>query len=422
MRRLLYVAHRIPYPPDKGERLRAHHELIALSRAFGITLVAPAQAPEDLDAAESLGTWCRKVIVAPRAGGAAGKLRAGLSMIRGRSATEGFFAAGALGRLLADLSASEPFDVAFSYCTGVWPACRKAAARARVIDFVDADSRKWLDYAGESRWPMSAIYRAEARAVARLERDALQSCDAAFITSRAEANLLPDPARATPVAVGVDSEYFRPGAGGEHTSSNRPAGPSLVFTGWMSYRPNADGVCWFAREVLPALRRRLGEVTFTVVGADPAPRVAALARQPGIAVTGRVPDVRPFIDAADVAVVPLQIARGVQNKVLEAMAMAKPVVGSSGTMTGLDVEAGRDVLRADSPGEWVEAIGSLVGADGRTDLGERLGRQARRCAVERFNWDAVLRPMVETCVRLADGEDGPAAPHNAPASAKEAHP
>lgn len=419
MKRLLYVAHRIPYPPDKGERVRAYHEIVALSRAFEITLVAPCHGPSDLDAAGPLGQWCKRVIVGPKTGGALGRLRAGMSMLRGRSATEGFFAAGRLGRMLADLTARERFDVVFSYCTGVWPACRQAAGGAHVIDYVDVDSRKWLDYAERSGGPMSIIYRTEAKAVARLEHDALEVCDAAFITSSAEARLLPRPARATPMAVGVDSEYFRPGAGGGQPGDDKPASPSLVFTGWMSYRPNADGVCWFAREVLPQLRRRYANVTFTIVGANPAPRVTALAEQNGITVTGRVPDVRPYIDAADVAVVPLQIARGVQNKVLEALAMGKPLVGSAGALTGLDLKPGRDVLRAETPDEWVEAIASLVDADGLTERGRQLAGQARQCAVERFNWDAILAPMVEACVRLAGG-DRPAACGTTAATAKGA--
>jgi len=301
------------------------------------------------------------------------------------------------------IAEGEPFDIVFSYCTGVLPACLAVPAGCHVIDFVDADSRKWFDYAERARWPMSAVYRAEGRAVARLERRAVERCQAAFITSAAEAELLPKgPATVLPVGIGVDSKYFSPGAVAPQPGQPRAAVCSLVFTGWMNYKPNIDAACWFVREVLPTLRQRLGKVSLAIVGGSPAPRVQELAAVEGVTVTGYVPDVRPYVAAADVAVVPLRIARGVQNKVAEALAMGKPVVASPGALTGLDVQPGRDALLADTPDQWVECILSLVGPDGPKPAAAELGRRARQAAVKRFNWSAVLRPMVETCAALAE--------------------
>jgi len=401
MRRLLYVAHRVPYPPDKGERVRAFHEITALCSHFEITLAALAHDPSDARAAECLREWCPEIILAP-AGGALGRLRAAASMLAGRSATEGFFHSPRLGRQLARRAAGEPFDIAFAYCSSVLPACLRVKAKAHVIDLVDADSRKWLAYAGDSRWPVNRLYRSEARAVGGLERQAVERCQAVFITSQAEIEAL-GPGAESPhvlaVGNGVDTDYFCPDPS---LPAPDPQSPCLVFTGWMNYRPNVDGVCWFVREVMPPLRQRLGGLTFRIVGRNPAPKVMQLAQCPGVVVTGSVPDVRPYLAAATAAVVPLRIARGVQNKVLDAMAMGRPVVASSAALAGLDLTDGQEALRADSPDEWIEHILALA-RPASADMPSQLGARARQCVVARYNWAQRLKPMVDVCLKLAGG-------------------
>jgi glycosyltransferase involved in cell wall biosynthesis len=158
-------------------------------------------------------------------------------------------------------------------------------------------------------------------------------------------------------------------------------------------------VCWFVREVWPELKRRVPSLTFQIVGRNPTPAVQRLAQTQGVVVTGSVPDVRPYLAAAAMAVVPLRIARGVQNKVLEAMAMGRPVVVSPAATKGLDAVPGRELVPADLTGEWVDRILSLLN-DVRSS--SELGRLARECVVQRYNWAARLQPMVETCKRLAE--------------------
>jgi sugar transferase (PEP-CTERM/EpsH1 system associated) len=380
--------------------VRAFHEIVALSAHFEITLAAITHDPGDARAAEPLRQWCGELILAP-AGGTVGRVRAAASIFRGRSATEGFFRSPDLERQLDRLASARPFDLVFAYCSSVLPTCLGVKAKAHVIDLVDTDSQKWLAYAGDSRWPVSWLYRGEARAVARLERQAVQRCHAVFITSQAEIEALgAESPHVLAVGNGVDTDYFRPDPG---LPAPDPQSPCLVFTGWMNYRPNIDGVCWFVREVMPLLRQRLGGLTFRIVGRNPAPKVVQLARCPGVVVTGSVPDVRPYLSAATAAVVPLRIARGVQNKVLEAMAMGKPVVASSGALTGLDVVAGQEALRADSPDEWVEHILSLSG-DTAACQPSQLGARARQCVVERYNWARRMAPMVDVCMKLAGCE------------------
>ncbi len=383
--------------------MRAFHEIKALSKDFHITLAALTHRPADAQAAAPLRQWCREIILAP-AGGTRGRARAGLSLLRGRSATEGYFHNPTLGRKIADSAKRQPFDLAFAYCTSVLPVCLDVPARAHVIDFVDADSSKWQAYAQDSPWPKSWLYRAEARAVRKLEQLAIQRCQAVFITSQTEIEMLgAQNPHIHAVGHGVDTDYFAPDA---NLPQPKADDPSLVFTGQMDYRPNVDAVCWFVREVWPRLRRQATNLTFQIVGRNPAKQVQRLEETPGVVVTGSVPDVRPYLSAASAAVVPLRIARGVQNKVLEAMAMAKPVVASPGALSGLDVQPGRDALRADSPDEWIEHILSLTGPDGPSPELSQLAQRARKCVLENYNRETCLQPMVDICKKLADDSAG----------------
>ena len=296
-------------------------------------------------------------------------------------------------RALLQEARREPFDLVCGYSSSTLPYVLAIPAKARVMDLVDADSAKWAAYAAAARWPRRWLYRLEADRVRALEHQALRQCDAVTLVSRAEAQVLGrEGDRVLAVGNGVDAEYFRP------AGPAAPPGPSLVFTGTMDYRPNAEGVCWFIREVWPALRRGIPGITFTIAGRDPTPAVQRLAEAPGVTVTGGVPDVRPYLAEATLAVVPLLTARGIQNKVLEAMAMGRAVVGSSGALEGLDVDVGGDVCCADTPDEWRKAVAELV-AD--TPRRVAMERSARACVLARYSWAAQMKPLVDLCVRLA---------------------
>ena len=392
MVRLLYIAHRIPYPPDKGERVRAFHQIKALSEHFPVTLATLAHEPGDEDKLQGLRPFCERTLIAP-AGGLNGVIRGGLRLLAGGSVTEGYFHSGQLHRLIAAEAKAEPFDLAFGYSSGILPLAMTAPARARIMDLVDVDSAKWQAYTQAAAWPKSWLYRREARGVRALERRAVEHFDAVILVSQAEVAAL---GIASPkvhaIGNGVDIDYFQP--------RPRPADapPNLVFTGSMDYRPNVEGVCWFAKEVWPELKRQVHDLTFTVVGRDPAPAVKALAAQPGIVVTGTVHDVRPYLAAASVVVVPLRIARGIQNKILEAMAMGRPVVASPQALEGLDIAIGAHALQADPPAQWLELLIELLNhAPAHADL----GRQARRQVENAYSWDQRLAPLVELCLNLA---------------------
>ena len=392
-KRLLFIAHRLPFPPDKGERLRAFGEIRALSEAFDVTLAALVAGPADAVAINALRMYCSNVILAPRP--SFRRLTGGVrSLLSGRSATEGYFAGRAMNRLIRQAAGERPFDVAVGYCSAMAAALLAAPARVRVMDLVDVDSAKWAAYAAGATGPQRWLYLTEARRVGRLERRVLRTCDHVVLVSQAEAARLNS---RTPnvlaVSNGVDLEYFTP--------SPLPVEPSLVFTGSMDYRPNVEGVCWFVREVWGEVRRTLPAATFTIVGRNPTAAVRALAETPGVVVTGAVPDVRPYLAAARVAVAPLRIARGIQNKVLEAMAAGRPVVGTRQALEGLDVRPGVDVLQADAPELWRAHVVALLADDA---LAESLAAAARRTATSAYSWSARMSPLVRLCRQLAEGD------------------
>ena len=397
MERLLYISHRVPFPPDKGERVRAFHEIRSLAGRFRVTLACLIHSPADRQAAANLSEWCEKVILAP-AGGKVGLLRGTCALLCGKSVTEGYFRSPRMRRLLAEEAHREPFDLVFAYCSSVLPLALGVPAKGHVIDLVDVDSAKWQAYARDAFWPLSWLYRLEARAVRRLERQAVEQCDAVFLVSEAEARVLgPAGTRTMGVCNGVDSEYFSPSAC-LTLPEHQPAGPSLAFVGQMDYRPNVDAVCWFASEVWPRLTKELPELRFTIVGRDPARPVQQLARLSGVTVTGTVPDVRPHLASATAVIVPLRIARGIQNKILEAMAMGKAVVASPEALEGLDLRIGRDALQADSPDEWTRRIIDLVRDPAAR---QALERSARQRVVEDYAWAQQMAPLVGRCRELA---------------------
>jgi sugar transferase (PEP-CTERM/EpsH1 system associated) len=257
-----------------------------------------------------------------------------------------------------------------------------------VVDFCDVDSDKWRQYADQKSWPMSWLYRHEARQLLSYERRVARDYDASLFVSAPEAQLFRDLAPESSARIGffnngVDTDYFSPDS---RYVNPYPAGErAIVFTGAMDYWPNVDAVQWFAGEVLPQLRTRFADLRFYIVGARPAQAVRDLASLPGVTVTGTVPDVRPYIFHAQAAVAPLRIARGIQNKVLEAMAMATPVVVSPQALEGIDAEPGLDLVLADGAEAFVDAVSGMLHARQNA-----MGRAARQRVERQYSWPSNL--------------------------------
>ena len=352
--KILFLAHRVPFPPDRGDRIRAFHALRYLAERAEVDLACTADEPTHDEQLSQLQAICRRVTIAPL-----GRMRmpaVAWSLLAGRSASEGAFSSMSLRRTLQQWNRDESYDAVFVHCSSMTPYLDQLdIARDRVVvDLVDVDSRKWDEYAVEARGPRRLLYALEANRVRDLERRAAARSGRLLLTTSLEARLATATCPGATVSVlanGVDLDYF--GAVADAAPNDAP---TCVFTGVLDYLPNVRGICNFADTVWPAVRRQFPAARLLIVGRKPVAAVRDLASRPGIELHADVPDVRPYLSKAAVVVAPLQIARGVQNKVLEGMAARRAVVATSQAAAGIDAVAGEHLLVADSAAEWTAAI------------------------------------------------------------------
>jgi sugar transferase (PEP-CTERM/EpsH1 system associated) len=394
------VVHRVPYPPDKGDRIRTYHILRQLSQHADVYLACLADEAVSADTRAALDELCARVAVVPL-GRRTRWLWALGSLIAGRSISEGAFHSPALVQVLCDWAQNSTFRAALASASSVAPYLQLPQLRdvPAVVDLIDVDSQKWLDYAARGRPPRSWLYRLEGRRLRRQEAALAGWAHAVTLVSENEAALYRDFVPNGPVYAvpnGVDLDYFHPRICPEKDSG-------CVFVGALDYLPNVDAACWFARTIWPAVHERYPHAQLRLVGRQPVPDVLRLAAIPGVEVVGQVPDVRPYLGGAAVALAPLRIARGLQNKVLEAMAMARPVVASPPALAGLGDPSSLPVLQAEKPEDWIEAIcGLLADEDRRRSLG-----QAGREYVEgHHNWGHCLNPLLDLLGLRATTEKG----------------
>ena len=353
---ILFLAHRIPYPPDKGEKIRAFHMLAHLARRHTLHLGAFVDDPADLAHAEALRAHVKGEMELVALRRPARTARMAMALLTGGPLTTSYFASARMERWIAAVLKKHAIDRAVVFSSAMAPFLlgRRDFDQARVVlDMVDVDSDKWAQYARAARGAKAWLYGREARTLLRLERRAANAFGATVLVSPFEARTfagLAPLARRRIHAVANGVEIPR-GAGANPYPENRIA---LAMVGTMDYWPNVEGAIWFAREVLPRVRERLPRAHFYIVGAKPAPGLRAL--RDGVTVTGRVDDVRPYVAHAHTVVAPLRLARGVQNKVLEGLALERPVVATVAASRGLDVVPGRDLWVADDPADFAEAV------------------------------------------------------------------
>jgi sugar transferase (PEP-CTERM/EpsH1 system associated) len=406
---LLFLSHRIPFPPEKGEKIRAWHIFEHLARSHRIHLGCFVDDPADAAHIPTLRALCAD-LHAVRIDRRTQKLKALLRARPGRPLTLGYFHDAGLKRWV-DAKLAAGIEKIFVYCSAMAPYAMHAG-RPAVLDMVDIDSEKWTEYAATSAFPARLVWAREGRTLLAFERAAALAYDRALFVSPAEcarfATLAPETrGRIDFLENGVDLDRFAPANFPRPVADDRPL---LTFTGTMDYWPNADAVLWFAREVFPRLRARNPAPRFAIVGTNPTPEVQRLAESEEIIVTGRVADVRPWVAHADAVVAPLRIARGIQNKVLEAMAMGRPVVASPQAFEGVRAEPGRDLLVADGAEAMAEAVAAIL--DGRHP---GLGSAARAAMEQNYPWPAVLARLDAMFGPPAGEQECQAKPHTVPA-------
>jgi sugar transferase (PEP-CTERM/EpsH1 system associated) len=387
--RLLYITHRMPFPPNKGDKIRSFNILNHLAKRHDVYLACLVDDKSDLRFVPEIEQRVSRFVfdqIQPRTK----KLLALRGLFRARPITVGYFYSTALQRQIDSIIDEvniDAFVCSSSPMAEYLYRSRHANGRIRralrVMDLIDIDSSKWAQYAKQSRWWTSCIYRYEAKHLANYEKSIAKNFDHVLVVSEQEKMVFPggsDLPNLGAMSNGVDLDYFRP----EPPATNIATRPTLVFTGAMDYLANIDGVKWFVEHVLPRVQAAIPDVELLIVGSKPTQEIERLGKLQGVVVTGFVEDVRLYLARASVCIVPLRVARGIQNKVLEAMAMGKAVVCTPQAHEGIRATPGREVIVAENADAFAAETIRLLEDQTRA---RQLGVAARLCVEKEYAWD-----------------------------------
>lgn len=394
-RRLLMLAHRIPYPPNKGDKIRSYHLLKHLARNHEVHLGAFVDDPQDWRYRTALDDLCASTKLLPLRP-LLRRVASSGALFQGQALSLVYYRNRRLARWVDETIVARGIThvVVFSSTMAQYVQGARYASMRRIADLCDVDSDKWRQYSEGRNGVLRWVYAREARELLEVERSIAREFDATLFVTQAEADLFRTLAPESAARVGhfengVDTDFFDPDVAFESPypapRTSASAAPVVVFTGAMDYWANADAVRWFVREIWPLVQARAPDARFFIVGSNPTPAVQALAAQSGVSVTGRVPDVRPYLAHADVAVAPLRIARGTQNKVLEALAMARPVVCTRAAASGLNLPEADGFRVHDDAQDFADAV--LAAARNRANPA------GRSRVTESFGWCANLREV-----------------------------
>lgn len=389
---ILFVCHRFPFPPKRGGKIRPFHMIKHLSAEHRVTVASLARSDEEAREGEGIAPHC----AAYEMGQVSNPIQV-MRMIAHlptlRPSSMGFFYSPSLARRIKSLLQKEKFDLILVHCSSVAQYVEDVRDIPKILDFGDMDSQKWLEYAGHKPLPLSMGYRLEGNKMLRAEKRLAGKFDLCTATTRAEWETL----NGYGVDVsggwfpnGVDSDYFKP-------SEEAYEPDTICFLGRMDYYPNQQCMFDYCANVLPKIRARRPNVKLQIVGADPSTAVRRLADLPGVSVTGRVPDVRPYLHLAALSVAPLSIARGTQNKILEAMAAGVPVVTSQAAAGGVDAEAEKHFLVARTAREHADAALRILE---NPDERQRLATAGRERMLSHHNWNSSMRRLDAIVGRL----------------------
>jgi polysaccharide biosynthesis protein PslH len=401
--KILFLCHHFPYPPDHGARIRAFHFIRHLSQRNSVTVATLAHTEEELIQGRSLKEYCYEVIadVLPTP---IRWTQALAELFSSSPSSVAYFRSVSLQRRINELLKSAAFDAIIVFCAFMAQYVLKWQSGYRILDYGDIDSAKWADYSRYKAIPLSWGYALEAAKLRAYERRVARHFQHCTVISQGELEEFQRFQVGVPCTIipnGVDTEYF------VYNETNENGASTIVFLGRMDYFPNIDGVKYFVREVLPLIRQKLPNVKLRIIGSNPAKSVRALARIPNISITGYVPDVRSYLRDAVVSIVPLRIVRGMQNKILESMAMGIPTVATSEAAKGVQVAPGKHLLVADRPKDFANEIIKVIE---NTTLHKNLAEAGRRQIEQVHTWGCsmeILDTIVNRCQRsVVDDQTG----------------
>ncbi len=398
--KILFIAHRIPYPPNKGDKIRSFNEIKYLSKKHEIHLACLVDEKKDLQYVQALTEYCSSVD-AVLINKKWAKIKALFALFPIIPLSVSCFFSKKLKKIIEHKLSTVNFDIVFCFSSAMAQYVMGVKDLPRVMDFVDVDSEKWKQYSAHKSFPMSWIYRMEGSSLSRYETKIAENFDHSVIVSKKELDLfrkiVSRVKNISAITNGIDTDYFKPSYNGnsgfvhsvfgDRVNSNQPI---IVFTGVMDYFANVEGVKWFVKEVLPAVKREVPDVKFYIVGTNPTREIKDLGIDDNIIVTGFVEDVRGYLAMATVSVAPLRIARGIQNKVLEAMAMGVPVVGTSQALEGVDTGNGCNLSGENSPEKFAENVVQIIRS---TKLRETMSREMMSMVKNEFDWNVNMEQL-----------------------------
>ena len=396
---ILFIVHRIPYPPDKGDKIRTYHMLLHLVERYRVTVACMIDDPSDIQYIEPLRKLVHQVYYQVRTTKMM-KLWAVGSLLLGKPFSLQCFYSRRLQQSIDSYLDQYEAASIITFCSSsaeyIYRSRHDLKTLQRKVllnDLIDVDSEKWGQYAEKHSGIMKWLYKREARLLLPCEQRIIQDFDRTFLVSEEEKKVLAaygSVEKVEALSNGVDLDYFSPKKVSKELYPT--ARCKLVFSGAMDYWPNVEGAVWFAEKVFPKVKQACPNAIFSIAGRNPTDAVLALEKISGIKVTGTVPDMREHLATATICVVPLLIARGIQNKVLEAMAMGKPVVVTSGAATGTKAVDGKEIIVADDEQQIAKEIVALLGDFERQ---HELGRKTRLYVEREHSWESHLSRLSE---------------------------
>jgi sugar transferase (PEP-CTERM/EpsH1 system associated) len=393
---ILILSHRVPFPPNKGEKIRTFHQIEHLSElGHHIHLFSPYEDPSELKYFSTLSeTLCTSVEAAPLKPKA---LRLLTGLVKGQSMSVANFYDKSLQHKFDQFLANTPVDAILCSASSMAEYVFKSAALNTldkkpllIMDFMDVDSDKWGQYQHSSSFPMSMVYAREQQLLANYEKKIVKQFDASYLIAQAEVTLFNQKVFKTDkvhvMGNGLDTSSFYP-----PKIKQQNSGPVFLFTGVMDYKPNEDAVIWFVNTCWPTIIEQRPKAKFIIAGMNPSNDISQLADDPSIEVTGFVEDILPFYHQADIFVAPFRLARGVQNKVLQAFACALPVISTPMGAEGILCQADRDILIASTPEEFITKANQL---SDQPDFAQSIGQSALNIIKQHYSWQGQLQPLV----------------------------